>query len=365
MLKAYLKRYPDGSFADLAKLRLDELQRSSAQQPARAPEPRNGLSAQARPADSAGAPAGAPQHRAETVQPPRAALDPGTVFSDRLKDGSTGPDMVVIPAGRFWMGSSEGDHGCDASEFPRHEVVLDEPFAVGKYEVSVAQFRAFVQATGYRTDAERLGWSWVYQGKAGRWTKARGMSWRDDYTGAAADDKLPVAHVSWDDARAYASWLSEQTGASYRLPSEAELEYANRAGSQTLYWWGDGRPWKRVGNLAGERDRSPEGGTWTESFSKYSDEYWGPAPVGQFEPNPFGLYDTAGNVSEWAQDCWNRSYQGAPANGSAWQRGDCGMRVFRGGSWASEPNDIRCAKRFANTPDYRSAELGFRLARDL
>ena len=175
----------------------------------------------------------------------------------------------------------------------------------------------------------------------------------------------PVIHVSWDDAKAYAEWLSKKTGESYRLPSEAEWEYAARAGSTTKYHWGNdiGR---NKANCSG-RSRKPGsrcGSQW-DALST--------APVGSFQPNRFGLFDMHGNVVEWVEDCYQpstkpqtlESYQGAPTNGSAWTSGSCDYRVLRGGSWLNRPGDLRSADRNWDRPHNRDTGLGFRLAQDL
>src|SRR5690606_9743986 len=139
------------------------------------------------------------------------------------------------------------------------------------------------------------------------------------------------------DAQAYAEWLSTQTGRRYCLPSEAEFEYALRAGGQGRWPWGDGPPPPLAANTTGALDRSPAGRTWTNAFPGYGDGYWGPAPVGSMEPNAWGLHDLAGNVSEWVADCWHDGYRRAPSDGSAWVNPGCRDQVIRGGSWASSP----------------------------
>jgi formylglycine-generating enzyme required for sulfatase activity len=212
---------------------------------------------------------------------------PGDVFRDRLKDASVGPEMVVIPAGRFRMGDIQGD-GSD-SEKPVHQVFV-APFAMGRYEVTFAEYDKFAQATG-RDKPKDGGW-----GRGNR----------------------PVIHVSMDDATAYGVWLSQQTGKQYRLPTEAEWEYAARAGTTTKYWWG-----KKIGS-----NRT----NCTSSGSQWSGKQT--APVGSFAPNPFGLYDMMGNVWEWSADPWHKNYQDAPIDGGVWEEGgNPSYRVIRGGSW--------------------------------
>ena len=172
-------------------------------------------------------------------------------------------------------------------------------------------------------------------------------------------------HVSFNDAAAYVAWLSERTGKRYRLPSEAEWEYAERAGSTARYAWGAANPARVIGNFTGDGDRSVSGRSWTKAFPRYNDGYWGPAPTGRFAANAFGLFDMSGNVSEWVEDCWHDSYLRAPADGSAWINPGCGRRVVRGGSWGSAPEQTRSAFRVSAADDTRSARVGIRVARDL
>ncbi|MGH8499760.1 MAG: formylglycine-generating enzyme family protein, partial [Methylococcales bacterium] len=208
-----------------------------------------------------------------------------------------------------------------ADEAPQHEVTIAQPFAIGKFEVTFAEYDRFAQATG-RPLPDDSGW--------GR-------------------DRQPVINVSWIDAQAYARWLSQQTGINYRLPSEAEWEYAARAGSTTPYFWDDkGRIEDYAWYYKNSGDRTH--------------------PVGEKKPNAFGLYDTVGNVWEWTLDCWHDSYQNAPADGSAWlesDKGDCVRRVLRGGSWVNGPQFVRSAVRNGFNTDVAYFILGFRVARAL
>jgi formylglycine-generating enzyme required for sulfatase activity len=294
------------------------------------------------------------------------SFEPGQVFNDTLEGlGVSGPDMVVIPAGSFMMGSPEDEDDRMSNEGPRHRVTFARGFALGQTDITVGEFRAFVEATGYRTDAERTGASRVYDLNSGRMDRKNGINWRHDYAGDNADDNLPVLHVSWNDAEAYAGWLAEQTGRSYRLPSEAEFEYALRAGTQTPYWWGDGAPDRPVENVTGDGDQSPTGARWNVAFRRYSSGYWGPAPVGSLEANPFGLYDMGGNVMNWVEDCWHDSYVRAPGDGSAWVNPGCDRRVIRGGAWSSTPALSRSAFRISSSPTGTDMRVGFRVARDL
>jgi formylglycine-generating enzyme required for sulfatase activity len=294
------------------------------------------------------------------------SFEPGQQFSDMLEGlGVSGPDMVVIPAGNFMMGSPENESDRMSNEGPQHRVTFSRGFALAQTEVSVGEFRLFVEATGYTTDAERSGGSRVYDLNTGRMDRQSDINWRHDYAGRTADDNLPVLHVSWNDAAAYAEWLAERTGRGYRLPSEAEFEYALRAGSQTPFWWGNGTPDRAVENVTGDRDQSPTGARWNVAFRRYSSGFWGPAPVGSLEANPFGLYDMGGNVMEWVEDCWHDSYVRAPGDGTAWVNPGCNRRVIRGGAWSSTPAMSRSAFRIASADDGTDMRVGFRVARDL
>lgn len=291
---------------------------------------------------------------------------PGDVFSDPFLDrAGNGPELVVLPVGRFTMGSPDRERGRKQNEGPAHEVEIARPFALGRTEVTVAQFRRFVTAAGYRTDAETAGSSTVYEEKSGRMGSRPQVDWRFDYVGQPAQDDDPVLHVSWNDAAAFAAWLAERTGKRYRLPSEAEFEYALRAGGATKYPWGDANPTRVVANVTGDGDRSRTGRSWTKAFPRYSDGYYGPAPVGKFAANAFGVSDLAGNVSEWVDDCWHDGYLRAPADGSSWVNPGCSRRVVRGGAWGSAPEQTRSAFRLSAAPDTRSARVGFRVAREL
>jgi formylglycine-generating enzyme required for sulfatase activity len=295
-----------------------------------------------------------------------ASLKPGQVIRDHYVDiAGDAPAVVVIPTGEFVMGSPADETGHADNEEPQRRVRIDVGFALGRGEVSVGEFADFVRASKYVTEAEKLGTSAVYDETSGRIADRRGVTWRDDYRGERAGITLPVIHVSWNDTQAYLAWLSQHTGKHYRLPSEAEFEYALRAGSTARYPWGDGNPDKPLGNFTGEGDRSPSKRSWSQAFPRYSDGYWGPAPSRSFPPDAFGLFDMEGNVSEWVEDCWHDNYVRAPRESTAWVNPGCERRVVRGGSWGSDPNQVRSAFRIAAAPDTRSARVGFRVARDL
>jgi formylglycine-generating enzyme required for sulfatase activity len=295
-----------------------------------------------------------------------ANFKPGQVFSDRFLDTSgTAPAVVVVPAGQFVMGSPVSEDGHQENEEPQRTVRITTGFAVGRSEVTVAQFREFIRAVSYRTDAERAGAGSVYDESTGRMIDRRGIDWQRDYKGDRASDKLPVLNVSWNDAKEYVAWLSQRTGKRYRLPSEAEFEYVLRAGAQTRFWWGDGDPPKVLANVTGGGDRSPTRRSWGRAFDRYNDGHWGPAPVMNYPSNPFGLFDVDGNVSEWVNDCWHDNYTRAPRDSQAWINPGCERRVIRGGSWGSAPEQVRSAYRLGVSADARSARVGFRVVREL
>ena len=256
---------------------------------------------------------------AETAATPAVAAPAPTTgeFSDKLKDGTAGPVMMSIPAGSFEMGSPGSSRYAD--ERPRH-TVKSKAFAIGKYEVTIAQYEKFAKAAGRKVPDN------LYLEK----------------------ETHPVFFVSWDDAFYYAKWLSAQTGKKYRLPSEAEWEYAAGGGQKSPFWWG----FEELPNAAhcfgcatGFDPRKP-------------------TKLGSFKPNQFGIYDTAGNVAEWAQDCWHESYAGAPSEAITWEGGDCAYRVARGGAFSSPPQSIRHAKRDKYKSDAMYDHIGFRVVRE-
>jgi len=294
-----------------------------------------------------------------------ASYKPGQVFTDRYVDlpGKT-PAMVVIPTGSFRMGASAADDHIGTAQ-PQHTVTIGKGFAMARTAVTVAEFREFVRAGNYVPDSVRLGGASVYDERSGALRDDASATWQDDYAGRKADDNLPVVNVSWNDAKAYADWLSQRTGKAYRLPSEAEFEYALRGGTSSRYWWGDDTPKRPVENLTGSGDRSRSGRRWSHAFRNYRDGYWGPAPVMSFAANPFGLYDINGNVSEWALDCWHDNYIRAPNDGSAWINPGCRSHVVRGGSWGSSPEQVDSSYRQGADGELRSGRVGFRVVREL
>ncbi|HMB60551.1 MAG TPA: SUMF1/EgtB/PvdO family nonheme iron enzyme [Xanthomonadales bacterium] len=291
---------------------------------------------------------------------------PGQEIRDHfLRSATWAPESVVVMAGSFQMGSPPMEQGRSDNEGPQHRVTFRRGFAIGLREVSVAEFRIFVSKTGYRSDARREGESTIYDHYSGRLTEKKGITWETDYEGNPAKENDPVVHVSWNDAQAYVKWLANGTGKSYRLPTEAEFEYALRGGTNTPYWWGAASPPRVVENLTGEGDSSRARRRWSVSFPGYSDKFWGPAPVASFPTNPYGLHDIGGNVGEWVRDCWHDTYIRAPIDGSAWINPGCEEHVIRGGYWASSPDQTRSAYRLFAKPNHHDARIGFRIARDL
>ena len=311
--------------------------------------------------------ADAPDARAAiaTNESIRSLRQPGEEFSDKLSVGGWGPTLVVIPRGVFRMGDLAGDGEDD--ERPVHVVRLPNPFSISKYEVTVGQFRQFVLATGYRTDAENNagdveGCYTLKSMSRYEWDWTPGRSWQEpQYT---IEEDQPVVCVSWNDAQAYSAWLSEQTGKTYRLPSEAEWEYAARAGSETMYHFGNEAT--RLCDYGNVADTTVlRGGNVWSNRAECNDGAVFPVSVGGYQPNFFGLHDIHGNVNEWVQDCDNASYWGAPIDGSTWISGTCHNRLQRGGSWSDEPSSARSAERMNdyNKTTFRSNNTGFRLVR--
>lgn len=269
-----------------------------------------------------------------------AAMHPGTVFWDCV----TCPDMVVVPSGSFMMGSPASEEGRQAHEGPRHRVTIESPFAVGVYEVTHAEWEACAVAGG----------CWTYRPNDLGWGRG----------------SRPVLNVSWEDAQEYLRWLSMETGEQYRLLTEAEWEYVARAGAEGPLNWGDAQWLCSHGNAF---DKTA-GAIWTVLDARgdpmepadCSDEYAGTSPAGSFPANGFGLYDVLGNVEEWTQDCWNQNYSGAPADGSAWESGDCEGRALRGGGWTSGTgSEVRLAARYRHLSVERTNHSGFRVARNV
>jgi formylglycine-generating enzyme required for sulfatase activity len=288
-------------------------------------------------------------------------MQPGQIIRDCLDC----PEMVVMPSGSFLMGSSEADakkvldayrsHQTDIhtahflTERPQHSVTIPRAFGMAKYPVTRGEFAAFVRETGYSSSGCTLhvGHSYPRRPDAG-WAQP----------GFSQTDRDPAVCVNWYDAQAYVAWLNkglagqvpQATIGPYRLPSEAEWEYGARAGTQTMYWWGDS-----IGSGNANCD-----GCGTRWDGKQT------APVDEFRANPFGLSNMLGNVWEWTEDCWHSDYAGAPADGSAWTVGDeCGIRVMRGGDFSNDPWVLLPTNRTFPEADRRYSYVGFRVAKTL
>uniref|UniRef100_UPI0035CB2688 formylglycine-generating enzyme family protein n=1 Tax=uncultured Sphingomonas sp. TaxID=158754 RepID=UPI0035CB2688 len=284
---------------------------------------------------SSSVPAQAPQPRASALE--------------TFRDCAICSPMIVVPAGHFTMGSPTTEPGHKPDEEPQTSVTVTS-FALGETDVTVGQWRSFVKATGH-PDGLGCAYSGLPREEAGK------ASWR--HLGFAQGDDEPVVCVSWNEAQSYVRWLSATTGRAYRLPTEAEWEYAARAGKSSVYPWGDtaSHDWANYGSdtcctpATGGRDR------WTYT-----------SPVRSFPPNAFGLYDMIGNAWQWTQDCYVASYGGRPADGKAVERTPCQFRTARGGTWGDTPALTRSgARNYAPPPrmtvaEYRSAGFGFRVA---
>ena len=263
--------------------------------------------------------------------------------------------MVVIPPGKFTIGSPAGEAGRGSDENPQRVVTIPRSLAVGKYLVTRGEFAAFVKDTGRKLAACEH-----WDGKA--FQTEDGIDWSNTFHQTG---RHPVVCVDWNDARAYAQWLSRKTGKPYRLLSESEWEYAARAGTTTAWYWGDRESSQcRYANGA---DLSAKGkGIAAPGFVNCDDRYAETSPVGSFRPNRFGLYDMAGNAGEWVEDCYHDTYNETPADGGAMET--ClpkfhNARVMRGGGWNAIPAWIRPASRDVEVPSQRSDSFGFRVAR--
>ena len=234
-----------------------------------------------------------------------------------IRDCPSCPEMLVLQPATFTMGNNSGDR----SERPAHRVSIKRPFAIGKHEVTTKQWKDCV--------------------------KAGACSYNPDYTNAS--DNSPVRDISWSDAQEYVRWLSKITKQEYRLPTEAEWEYAARAGTSTRFWWGDS-----VG--VGKADCKDCRGKWSREA---------PVDVDYYPPNPFGLHGTSGGVWEWVSDCWHKSYKGAPKDGSSWKKADCRENVIRGGAWRNDASYIHSTSRFKYDANVRYLLNGFRVAKTL
>jgi formylglycine-generating enzyme required for sulfatase activity len=270
---------------------------------------------------------------AEHAAPLTSAEERGLKPKDTFKECNDCPEMAVIPAGSFVMGSPPSEEGSKNHEGPQRVVVFGRQFSIGVFAVTFAEWDACVTAGGCNHHPNDRGWG-------------RG--------------RLPVIDVSWTDAKEYVAWLSKTTGKSYRLPSEAEREYAARAGTTTPFWWG---------SLISADQSNYDPRYYSTLKNKYqvgAVQYRGRTmPVSSFSANPWGLYQVHGNVWEWVEDCWNNSYQGAPTDGSARMTGHCGWHVLRGGAWNAYTPRLRVASRGRDLAGGRYTSIGFRVGRTL
>ena len=355
--EAYLQAFPKGRFAVLARARIDRLRGATPKarlpeaaesgtpaldsapaagtatgagknlarrRTARSGKTANNVDSAAPPAASASKPAAAASSASSAMAAGTAAVSGGTSASGpeptlitEVADCKTCPVLISLPAGEFTMGSDASD----PTERPAFRVTIGQPFAIGKYEVTVAQWNAC-------TDA----------GACPRVTND---------SSRAADG--PARDVSWDDAQIYLKWLSKSSGKPYRLPTEAEWEFAARGGTTTRYWWGQQM-------ATGKASCKECGEPWRAEA---------PVKVGSFERNPFGLYDMNGSVWEWVSDCWHSSFQRAPSDGQSWEEPDCRVRVLRGGSWREGALYMPSSTRFKYDASLRESQNGFRVARNL
>jgi formylglycine-generating enzyme required for sulfatase activity len=290
---------------------------------------------------------------------PGSAQEPGEPTLKTITN-SIGMKLTLIPAGEFRMGSPDGDDQALADEKPQHPVQITQPFYLGVTEVTRGQFRRFVHEVGYQTEAEKDGkgaYGWNEQTK--QFEQNARYTWQNP--GFEQTDEHPVVNVSWNDAVAFAEWLSRKEGKSYRLPTEAEWEYACRAGTTTRFSSGDDpEGLAAVGNIADgtAKAKYPD---WTWAIAA-RDGYVYTAPVGRFAANAFGLHDMHGNVWEWCSDGFASDYYKQSPMDDPRGPSQATGRVVRGGSWILEPRSVRSAIRDGGAPGNRSSNLGFRLA---
>jgi formylglycine-generating enzyme required for sulfatase activity len=284
--------------------------------PEQAPAPDTALPGPAAPAAPGQGEAALPGQAAGTAD-----AGGGTALAVQ-QDCDVCPLLVAVPAGEYLMGAPASDRDAGAEERPQHRVSLARPFLIGRHEVTFREWDACVADGGCSHTPEDLGW--------GR-------------------DQRPVIQIGWDDALEYVAWLRRKTGRTYRLPTEAEWEYAARAGTVTPYWWG-----AQIGR--GNAVCKGCGSQWDDRQT---------APNGSFAPNAFGLHDTSGNVWEWVEDCWSEDYGSTGNDGRPPPpEGECTRRVLRGGSYINKPGNLRSSARAWGAPNGRVNILGFRVARD-
>jgi formylglycine-generating enzyme required for sulfatase activity len=283
----------------------------------------------------------------------RSASQSGTAAGTLIRDCPTCPLMTILPTGRFEQGSASQSSEALRFASPRHAVLIGRSLAMSSNEVTVGEFREFIADT----QRETAGCN-TYDG---RWEYRQDASWQAP--GFAQSDMHPVACVSWDDAAAYAAWLTAKAGSVYRLPSSAEWEYAARAGSDAELPWGLTATEACAEANVADHSAAQRFPGW--NVFPCSDNYVNTAPVGSFKANAFGLHDLLGNVFEWVEDCWHDDYAAASADGSARVEAGCSERELRGGSWFSAPQYVNAAYRNRFEHGYRSSSIGFRLVREM
>lgn len=287
--------------------------------------------------------------------------------ADSFQDCAECPEMQIIAAGSVFIGSYEEEIGRKRAERPRIEARIEEPFAMAKTEVTLAQFRQFMEESNYasivpKRDGMPLIGCNYYDGKS--YGYIAGHNWENP--GYPQREDAPVVCVSWSDAQAYAEWLSEKTERKYRIPSSVEFEYASRAGSSSPWFWGNDPD--KACEYANIGDRSFANQYPSRPAFSCDDGYVYTASVAQFKPNSFGLYDMVGNAWEWTNDCFHMDLAGAPLDGSSWEEaeeGDCEFRTPKGGSWISGIAWSRAAVRSRDHANYKSFMLGFRVAAEI
>jgi formylglycine-generating enzyme required for sulfatase activity len=291
-----------------------------------------------------------------------------------FKDSITGMEFLPIKGGCFQMGDTTGDGNKD--EKPVHEVCVSS-FHMAKYEVTVGQFRKFVTDTGYRTDAEKNAggnkgcYAWTQEDGEFDWRDW--ANWKNPNKYQSNQDNHPVSCVSWNDAKAFTDWLNKKITplnpplskgggkGGYRLPTEAEWEYAARGGTQSRNFWGDGKGDAcRYANVADKTPTPPNNGSWNNAHD-CNDGYAFVAPVGKFKPNDYGLYDIMGNVWEWNEDWYGENYYGSSPKDNPRGPGSGASKVYRGGSWYYIPASVRASTRYSDAPPLRGFHIGFRL----
>jgi formylglycine-generating enzyme required for sulfatase activity len=355
LIEAFIANFPRSPFRQEALARLDKLRAKGSGTP---------IGAETREQAACGGLPMAVSFGTRADVPLSIAEECALKIRHEFKECSVCPKMIVVPPGKFVMGSDRFEGGRSGDEGRQHVVTIDNPFAVGKYDITVEQFAAFVTDASYYAGSS----CYIYSPSL-RDTNVgsvRGYSWRNP--GFSQSGSNPATCLNWNDAKAYVAWLSKTSKKDYRLLTEAEWEFSARGqtsvGAYPKYFFGnDESQMCRYGNGIDMATTQliPQ---WSHGFRCW-DGYAFTSPVDRFEANTFGLYDMNGNVHQWVEDCHHDTYAGAPKNGDAWIVGPCKWRVLRGGSWASIPEALRAAFRRRGDPNIRIAEFGFRVARTL